>query len=336
MFLPGRAGCLIAGGEVIETVFRSKDVPPEDRFDRWRELMRQCTAPLELDSDYRDDFRASQRLLDLDGISVWPTKFQPVRFRRTAKLIRQSDPEQVNISIPFEGTLYAVRDGHEVAYRPYSLCVVDSSREIEVRTTDRQVGIGLDVPKALLPLSGNGLARLSRYQLSGREGFGGLLTSFLGRLAEDSSSYRKQDGVRLARIAVDLLSALFAHHLGTESDLSPDTRRQSLTLSVWDFVQRNAADPDLTPRVVAVAHHISVSHLHRLFRDQGTTAAALIRHTRLEGARRDLTDGSLRDMDVQNIAFRWGFASHSTFTRAFRAAYGRPPRDYRRQGALPG
>ncbi|MFJ7787050.1 helix-turn-helix domain-containing protein [Streptomyces albidoflavus] len=319
---------------MIETVFRSEDVPVEDRFDRWRELMRQCTAPLELDSEYREDFRASQRLLDLDGIVVWPTKFQPVQFRRTAKLIRQSDPEQVNISIPVDGTLYVIRDGHEMAYGPKSLCVVDSSREIEVRTTACQVGIGLDIPKALLPLAGGGIEKLCRYRLSGREGFGALLTSFLSQVARDAACYQETDGVKLAKIAVDLLSALITHHLETGDIISPDSHRRILAMRVRQFIRENVSDPALTPGLVAAAHHISVSYLHRIFKDQGITIAAMIRHVRLEGACRDLADPVLRNVTIQTISDRWGFASHSTFTRAFHAAYGIAPRDYRQQEGM--
>nr|WP_233518294.1 helix-turn-helix transcriptional regulator [Streptomyces corynorhini] len=87
-----------------------------------------------------------------------------------------------------------------------------------------------------------------------------------------------------------------------------------------------------TARTVAAAHHISVSYLHRLFRDQDTTVAALLRQVRLEGARADLTDPALRDMSVHLIAARWGFASRSAFTRAFHAAYGMAPCDHRHEG----
>ncbi|MEV7089831.1 helix-turn-helix domain-containing protein [Streptomyces sp. NPDC093085] len=319
---------------MIETVFRSEDFPQADRFDRWRDLMHQCTAPLELDSEYRDDFRATQRLLDLDGISVWPTKFQPARFQRTARLIRQSDPEQVHISIPLAGTLYSVRAGQEMTFGPRTLCVVDSSRETEVRTTARQTGIGVDVPKALLPLSGDGLEKLCRYRLSGREGFGALLTSFLVQLAKDTASYQESDGPRLAAITVDLLSALIAQYLGTEDALSPGTHRRTLTLRVREFIRLNARDPDLTPGAIAAAHHISLSQLHRIFRDQGTTVAAHIRRTRLAGARRDLADPALRDVAVHTIATRWGFTHHATFTRAFHTVYGLPPREFRHQGTV--
>lgn len=88
---------------------------------------------------------------------------------------------------------------------------------------------------------------------------------------------------------------------------------------------------DMAAEVCAypAAHHISVSYLHRLFRTGGTTVTELIRRGRLEGARRDLADRRLRETPVHRIAARWGFRDHSAFTRAFRTAYGVPPREYR-------
>ncbi|MFF3547497.1 helix-turn-helix domain-containing protein [Streptomyces platensis] len=54
-----------------------------------------------------------------------------------------------------------------------------------------------------------------------------------------------------------------------------------------------------------------------------------MRHQRLERARRDLTDPTLRHHTIHRIATRWGFTRAADFTRAFRTHYGMPPRDYR-------
>ena len=56
-----------------------------------------------------------------------------------------------------------------------------------------------------------------------------------------------------------------------------------------------------------------------------------IRTRRLERARRDLVDRSLSDESIHQIASRWGFVSKSHFSRAFRAAYGQSPSDFRRE-----
>ncbi|WP_059006489.1 AraC-like ligand-binding domain-containing protein [Streptomyces specialis] len=317
---------------MIETVFRSEDVAPADRFPLWRELMARTHAPLDISTDDPRDFRATQRLLDLGTARVWPTDFQPARFVRTPKLIRQSDPEGVHVSLPVRGVLRVTRNGHEIAYAPGSLCVIDSSRPIEVHAGDGpapQAGIGLELPRALLTLPRDGLDRLTGYRLSSREGFGGLLAQFLVRLTDDTASFGPDDGPHLAGIAADLVSSLFAHVLDTRAALPPETRHNALRLRIRAFLRENLHDPGLTPSVIAAAHHISVRHLHSLFRDESETVAAHLRHLRLERARRLLTDPAWRDVPVGHIAAACGFSEHSVFTRVFKTAYGMTPRDYR-------
>ncbi|MGH3774727.1 MAG: helix-turn-helix domain-containing protein [Pseudonocardiaceae bacterium] len=45
--------------------------------------------------------------------------------------------------------------------------------------------------------------------------------------------------------------------------------------------------------------------------------------------RRDLLDPALADRPVSAIATRWGYPNAAHFSRAFRDAYGLPPREYR-------
>ncbi|MFF0628734.1 helix-turn-helix domain-containing protein [Streptomyces sp. NPDC004296] len=158
-----------------EMVFRSEDVPAADRLAFWAERMGNTHAPVRLRSDHAHDFRASQRVLALGAVSVWPATFQQVVIRRTPQLIRRSDPELCHLSL--------------------------------------------------------------------------------------------------------------------------------------------------------------ASYLHRLFQREEATVAAWIRRRRLEAARRDLADPALRTLPVHAIATRWGFSRAADFSRAFRTAYGTPPRDYRSQAA---
>ncbi|WP_199838261.1 helix-turn-helix domain-containing protein [Streptomyces sp. IMTB 1903] len=51
---------------------------------------------------------------------------------------------------------------------------------------------------------------------------------------------------------------------------------------------------------------------------------------RLEHCRADLADPLQRTLPIRAVAARYGFASAADFARAFRAAYGMPPSEYRR------
>lgn len=63
--------------------------------------------------------------------------------------------------------------------------------------------------------------------------------------------------------------------------------------------------------------------------------AAWIRQRRLERCRRDLLDPALADLPVSAVAARWGLMNAAHFSRAFRAAYGLPPTEYRRAVSVP-
>ncbi|MFE7532161.1 helix-turn-helix domain-containing protein, partial [Kitasatospora sp. NPDC057542] len=114
-----------------------------------------------------------------------------------------------------------------------------------------------------------------------------------------------------------------------EDAVPPESRRRALVQRVRAFVRTHLHEPDLSPGAVAAAHHISVSYLHRLFEGEEETVAAWIRRQRLERARRDLADPALAATPVHVIAARCGFPRAADFSRAFRGAYGLPPRDFR-------
>ncbi|GGU81527.1 AraC family transcriptional regulator [Streptomyces filipinensis] len=318
-----------------EMVFRSEDVCAADRFDYWTELLGRTHAPMELCSDHAGDFRASQRVLDLGAVTVWSATFQPLVFRRTPKLIRQSDPEAYHLSLVVSGTGAGVWRHRETEYKPYDLFINSSSLPNDVYSIGDPVQtVALEVPKALLPLSRDMAGRIVGAPVSARDGMGALLAQFLTRLVADPSAYRPSDRPRLASIATPLVAALFAHLLDAGDRLPPETHRRALLLRIQAFVREHLHDRHLTPSTIAAAHHISTSYLHRLFQDEDATVAAWIRRLRLEAARRDLADPALRLVPIHAIAARWGFPRAADFSRAYRAAYGTTPRDHRHQ-ALP-
>ncbi|MFJ7996130.1 helix-turn-helix domain-containing protein [Streptomyces sp. NPDC096310] len=321
---------------LVETVFRSDDVPAEDRFERWRELMNRSYAPMELRSDHAADFRVHQRLIALGTATVWPGEFQPLVFRRTPKLIRQSDPEVYQLTLVLKGSGRLVLGRQEATCDAYEFHSNDSSRPSETWTGQEQIKIvGVEFPKAQMPLPRGRADQAIGRRMSAREGIGALLAQFLIQLTSDTGQYAPDDAPRLGTVLTDLVAALFAHTLGTDSSLTPEAHRRTLTLRIQAFIQQHLHEPDLNPRSIATAHHISLSHLHRLFRDEDTTVTSWIRRQRLERARHNLADPALRTAPIHSIAARWGFTHQSDFSRAFRTAYGLPPNAYRHQATRP-
>ncbi|MEV6395418.1 helix-turn-helix domain-containing protein [Streptomyces sp. NPDC051907] len=275
--------------------FRSEDVAPPDRFDFWREHLLGAYAPAQILSRHDADFVAAQRIVELGPVRLWTVEHSSMTLRRSPRLIQQSDPEMYHLSIPLRGTMRIVAPQRAAECGARDVVLMDTSR-----------------PFVMDASASGGRGRI--------QGAGLFLPRNVLPLPANSVSE-----------LIDLVSALVAHTLGSGDTLAPETRQRTLLLRIRQYIQDRLPDPELTPRSVAAAHHISVSYLHRIFEGEQTSVAAWIRHQRLESARRQLADPALRSQPVHLIATRCGFARAADLTRAFRAAYGLPPTEYRNQ-----
>ncbi|GHJ41170.1 helix-turn-helix domain-containing protein [Streptomyces sp. TS71-3] len=310
-----------------ETLFRTDDLPVEDRFDGFRDCITRAAFLTEADSAYARDFRGEIRLMRFGGIHLWPVAAHPMRLVRTSRLIRQSDPEVYHLTLSLSGTVDISQDGRQARHGPGHMYVVDSSRP-SVCSISHLNALGLDIQRSLVPLSPRTVAPLLARPLSGGKSVGGLLAALLTQIASEGP-HAPADATRLETVIVDLFSATLAHHLDAKDHLAPETRTRTLMLRIRAFIERHLHDSALDPATIAAAHHISLSYLHRLFQNEGITVSAWIRAQRLERARADLSDPQQHTVPVHHIAARWGFSHHAAFTRAFRSAFGTSPRDYR-------
>jgi AraC-like DNA-binding protein len=320
---------------MLETVFRTDDLPAAERFARWSDLMRQGFAPMRTFSEQAERFQARQRLWELGSTQLWQVDCSPSGMERPQRLVRQSDPETCLVYVTRRGRLLAETADRDVACDPGDLYIQDTSHPSRLtlrtpRDTGRYRTLAVMIPRAELPLSQGRIDRVLGLRMPAHDPVGGLLSTFLSRLADgDAGDLRPADAPRLGVAVKDLVIALFGRILDSETDLPAESREHVLALRIREFILHNLWDPDLCPARIAAAHHISVSHLHQTFRNQESTVSRWVRHQRLEHARRDLADLARLTVPVQEIAVRWGFRTPADFTRAFRAAYGMPPREYR-------
>ncbi|MEV7776524.1 helix-turn-helix domain-containing protein, partial [Kitasatospora sp. NPDC086791] len=321
-----------------------KGLSAKDRFEYWRDVLaksREC----ETTSAHADNFEAVLRRSELGPVVLMGSSFPSAQFRRTEKMIRRSDQELYHLTLITSGS-HGLRRGRDQAesFRVGDLALIDSSTPHVVRMLgNRTAGgagpevtaIGIDIPQSLLPVPRLVRDLLGR-RLSGREGSGALLVDFLLGLERQAHTLRPAEAARLGTVVVDLVGAWVARELDAVSVLPQEARWRAVLESVRDFIRHNLHDPDLTPATVAAAHHISLSHLHHLFtrHSDGETLAASIRRQRLHKAHRDLADPALRSVPVQIVAAACGIPRASEFSRAFKAAYGISPREYRHRARL--
>src|SRR5688572_18326452 len=82
-------------------------------------------------------------------------------------------------------------------------------------------------------------------------------------------------------------------------------------------------DKELDLETFARVACFSPYHFHRIYRGLlGETVTETVRRLRLQRAAIDLLD---RELSIDRVAGRAGYASQAAFTRAFCAEYGEPP-----------
>jgi AraC-like DNA-binding protein len=157
------------------------------------------------------------------------------------------------------------------------------------------------------------------------------LAASLGReLTRHLDAYESARDARIGTAFLDLLALAVASDLTAWRPCPPRAGSRAMMVRIQAFIDRHLGDPELSPGMIAAAHHISIRALHKLYEAEELTVTASIRRQRLERCRRDLLDPGLRDRLVAAVGARWGFPdAAAAFSRAFRAAYGLPPAEYR-------
>ncbi|MFI0937328.1 helix-turn-helix domain-containing protein [Streptomyces sp. NPDC021020] len=320
---------------MFDAVLDSADLPVADRFAWWRHVTSNELTPTVLTSDAADDFRASIRMLRLGDVQVASVSYPSLRSCRTPALVRRSDAETYHLALTLKGVQTLSQLRRDATPAAGELLLYASSRPFDARVPQgREPGGGVEViivslARTALPLPAARAERLLAVPLPGDAGMGRLLRQFLTGVVAEPVCRGRQDAARLGTAAVDLVTACLAHHADARDAVPPESRTRALTAGIHDFIEHNLGDRQLSPAAVAAAHHISLRYLHLLFQRQGTSVAAWIKQRRLDRCRRDLGDPHLAHVPIAAIASRWGLPLPAEFSRAFRAAYGMTPSDYR-------
>lgn len=316
------------------TVYDTADLPPEHRFEWWRETVSQGAGPTHVTSDQPADFAGTMGVLSLGIAQIATMSFPVLRSERTARLIRQSDPETYELTLILSGAMGVSQSRQEALLTPGDINMWSSSSPYRsqgtgARGTALSRAIILHLPRSLVPLPEDKVARLLSRALPSATGIGAVFARHLTSVVQEAPTLTEGDGQRLGVMTWDLATAFLAHHIDASDRLPPQTRHQVLLRRLDLFIEDNLADPKLSPPAIAAHHHISVRLLHRLFAGRNETVSQTIRRRRLEHCSADLVDPLLSPLPVHAIGTRWGFTDAAAFSRTFRIAYGTSPREHR-------
>ncbi|MDB5602794.1 MAG: AraC family transcriptional regulator [Xanthobacteraceae bacterium] len=147
-----------------------------------------------------------------------------------------------------------------------------------------------------------------------------------------AGNFNGLDQADLASAEVALTELVAGALLGeSRHDADTATQVQAAHLRrVYATIEARLGDAELSMADVARQEALSQRYLQRLFECQDTTFSNFVRERRLERCRIDLVDPKYAAQSIADIGYRRGFRDQAYFSRAFSAAYGTSPRDFRK------
>jgi AraC-like DNA-binding protein len=312
-------------------LIRTSDVPPAYRYDAWRSIVCDTLGPLDFRSDPDVPLSGEIEAGHLGPVNVGRVQTStPHSVHRTPGLIRRGGSELYRVVLAMSGTLRLAQDGRTAQLRPGEFAIYDFARPYDL-AYDSAVQLAVfGFPRDLLALPPDSVGGLTAVPIAADRGTGALAAPLLRRVVLDLETYQPASAARLCTVVMDLVTAAVAERADQTGSLPVESRERTLLLRIHAFIEEHLGETELSPGIVAAAHHVSLRYLHRLFEAQDTTVAGWIRRRRLERCRRDLADPAFRAVSVAAVAARWGLPDSAHFSRLFRRTYGLPPAEYRR------
>lgn len=299
-----------------------------ESIDAYQQAVNASFVPLRIRSASRSAFSGSVSSVSADDVVFTEVGSTPQQVDRTPDTIESGGSGYYKVSLLLSGSSILIQDGREITMRPGDLAFYDTSRPYSLLFDSNFRNLIMMFPKNRIEFPAQLSDSLTAVSLGTEHELAGVITSFISRAAPQLTNLPFPARTRLARTSLDLMNTMLSAILDTDAEQREP--RTHLLQSIYNYINANLASPALSPGSIAAANFISVRHLHSLFRDEGTTVSRWIKEHRLERCRSDLHDPAYAHLAISAIASRWGFVDAGHFSRAFRAAYGLSPREFRR------
>ncbi|MGO4145065.1 helix-turn-helix domain-containing protein [Paenarthrobacter sp. YAF11_1] len=298
-----------------------------ERFDAWSQAVNNAFVPLSVVARNPDEFDGGLINQTVGPVFLSAVSGTASHVSRSTKEIQANDPGLVKLGLQLRGYSVVAQDGREAALTPGDFAIYDTTRPYDLYFDDAFRMMVVMFPPEALHLSRKSIAALTASRVSGRQGLGSLTSALLGAVAKQLHEGAVADAATVSDALMNLVSAVFAERVPPSSPLSQE--RLALMERIEAFVGARLGDPELTVGDIAAAHNVSVRYLQKLFEERHDTVSAWLRRQRLEKCRTDLVDPRLQMRPVSAVGMHWGFTDASSFSRAFKTAFGYSPSEYR-------
>ncbi|WP_165218823.1 helix-turn-helix domain-containing protein [Affinirhizobium pseudoryzae] len=251
------------------------------------------------------------------------------RFRRTPIRLNLDDLDHLVVTIPLQGSI-GFRGPQPRLLRPGDVAIIDLRTELAFSMEPGEA-IHLILPRMFLPASVAPPAVSTLRLLRGEKLAARFLIDLAQMLIRMPAYANRAEASALAAVLRTPLAFCLAAADGEPT--GRDTQRRGR--DVRRFIEDHLDDPDLVPAKIATRFGLSRSQLFRQF-DSAGGVETYIRRRRLRRTLVDLSDPTLLNRSIGEIAYAAGFADEAHFSRMFKTTYGTTPRAFRKGAGTKG
>jgi AraC-like DNA-binding protein len=316
----------------MKTTITTSQTPTHDRSRHWHDAIAKAYFPLDLQFRNAADFSGDLTLWTLGDVSLSRLTSAALQYRRLPHHLRAEREEQFLVTVPARSDVFFSQCGKDVRCQPGGFILERSHEPYDFSHAE---AADLWVMKVDAKTLGGRIRQPDRFcslQFNAANGAGGLFADMLHLIPRRFDAMTPETRATVGQQLVDLLVLALKADERTLTTGNSTVREAHLT-RIEAFVRRNMGDSDLDPETIARGCGISARYLHELFRDTNQTLGSWIRDQRLNACREALRDPSNRQ-SVAEIAYRWGFSDQAQFSRAFKARFGMPPKEYRERARV--
>jgi AraC-like DNA-binding protein len=313
----------------MKTTITTANTAVHDRSRHWHDTIASTYFPLDLAFRNADSFSGDLTIWQLGNVSLSRLTSDALQYRRLPHHLRAERDEHFLITVPARSEVFFSQCGHDVRCNPGGFILERSHEPYEFSHAE---AADLWVLKIEAKALGTRIRQPDRFcslQFNAADGAGGLFADMLHLIPGRFDAMTPEVHATVGQQLIDLLVLALKADERTLTTGASTVREAHLT-RIESFIRRNLSNSDLDPETIARGCGISTRYLHELFRDTNQTLGSWIRDQRLEACREALRDPSNRQT-VAEIAYRWGFGDQAQFSRAFKAHFGIPPREFREQ-----
>nr|WP_314074930.1 helix-turn-helix domain-containing protein [uncultured Roseococcus sp.] len=304
-------------------VFSTEGLPAKEQFGVWHDT----NAPMlgvAGDEQACASFRARREIWSFGPFALSRVQASASRYWRTGMDVRRDSLDHWMVTIARRGSRHFRMANGECLLMPPNVTSTMSLNESFEGEREEIDWLGLVIPRHVLPQAGAAMDASRQKPLE--TALGRLLGAYLRNLKAQLPLLGTADIPRLVEATRVMILACAT---GTPDAIAEaagqiDAVRRA---QVMTLIRQQIGSPMLTPAGLCQMLRISRSQLYRLFEAEGGISH-MIHVERLAHVHRALRDPAER-RGIGQIAAEAGFVEHSTFSRAFRRAYGASPSDLR-------